>query len=161
MCHTMSKTSHVCGLAILLPRRMQGPRQRPSAKASRTVCPPVSVSLPLSQSTLPSSHSMSLWPSCLKTGSQVHLSGPGVLASTGALVEWSTAHHSQTMESTTLTAAGRVCVCSSTGVHMFIFARCQGMCDNRSRTMHQELETLALCRVLFERLPSPCVAARV
>jgi hypothetical protein len=38
-------------------------------------------------------------------------------------------------------------------VHMFIFAMCQVMCDNRSRTMKQYLYTLALCRVLFERIP--------
>jgi hypothetical protein len=59
-------------------------------------------------------------PSCLKPGSQVHLSWPGVLASIVALVEWSNAHHSQNLESTMLTA-GRVSVLRP------VCARCQAI----------------------------------
>jgi hypothetical protein len=61
-----------------------------------------------------------------------------------ALVERSNAHHSNNLAST-----GWESVCSSTGVQMFMFARCQVMCYNFRRRSHNP--TVWLTKKLWPR----------
>jgi hypothetical protein len=79
-----------------------GPRQRPLERFVRLcLCPcPCHNQCPCPRP----SQCPYLCPSCLKTDSQVHLSCPVVFVV--ALVEWSHAHHSQNLESTTTLTVG-------------------------------------------------------